>query len=120
MPTVSKGRTAARSRSRCRGASRGGCCCCWCRCYRCERPMSAQPLPRPARPLGIAPPKQTADADAAASRVRLVAPLALLVAWLLSLTPAHQRLALALQDSQMQLAVRDVAFDDVAVVDIDD
>jgi len=53
-------------------------------------------------------------------RLLWVAPLALLLAWLLSLTPAYQRLSLALLDSQMQLALRDAPRDDVAVVDIDD
>src|SRR5262245_55421623 len=31
MPTASKGRMAAHSRSTCRIASTGGGCCCWCR-----------------------------------------------------------------------------------------
>jgi signal transduction histidine kinase/CheY-like chemotaxis protein/HPt (histidine-containing phosphotransfer) domain-containing protein len=62
-------------------------------------------------------PAQTAEVP---SRLRWVAPLAMLLAWLLSLTPLYQRLSMALLDSQMQLALRDAPRDDVAVVDIDD
>ena len=58
--------------------------------------------------------------EEAPRRLVWVAPLALLLAWLLSLTPLFQRLSLALLDSQMQLASREAPRGDVAVVDIDD
>src|SRR5262245_61599771 len=84
--------------------------------------MSAQPMPTPAAreraPVSSAPAVRVGDGER--RRLVWVAPLALLIAGLLSLTPLHQRLSLALLDSQMQLALRDLPFDDVAVVDIDD
>ncbi|HTP72127.1 MAG TPA: CHASE2 domain-containing protein, partial [Burkholderiaceae bacterium] len=66
----------------------------------------------------VAPPAQ-GPADAP-HRLLWVAPLALLLAWLLSLTPLVQRLSYALLDSQMQLALHDPPRNDVAVIDIDD
>ena len=85
-------------------------------------PVSARPLPNPARaaPGGLPAPPVAPDEEESSRRLLWVAPLALLLAWLLSLAPVHQRLSLALLDSQMQLALRDAPRDDVAVVDIDD
>ena len=79
-------------------------------------------MPNPARAVsgGKPPSPATSVFEEAPRRLLWVAPLALLLAWLLSLTPLYQRLSLALLDSQMQLALRDTPRDDVAVVDIDD
>jgi len=77
-------------------------------------------MPNPARAASSGQPLPPAATDESPRRLLWVAPLALLLAWLLSLTPAYQRLSLALLDSQMQLALRDAPPDDVAVVDIDD
>jgi len=82
--------------------------------------MSARPVPSPTRAAVSGEPALPVPSDDAPRRLVWVAPLALLLAWLLSLTPVVQRLSLALLDSQMQLALHDPRRDDVAVVDVDD
>ena len=77
-------------------------------------------MPNPARAASSGKALSPAPTEEAPLRLLWAAPLALLLAWLLSLTPLYQRLSLALLDSQMQLALRDPPLDDVAVVDIDD
>ena len=77
-------------------------------------------MPHPARAASSGKPLPAATAAEAPLRLLWVAPLALLLAWLLSLTPAYQRLSQALVDSQLQLALRDTPRNDVAVVDIDE
>ncbi|HET7524455.1 MAG TPA: CHASE2 domain-containing protein, partial [Burkholderiaceae bacterium] len=77
---------------------------------------ASPPTPRPKRAIVGGEPQP----EDALRRLAWVAPLALLLAWVLSLTPLYQRLSLALLDSQMQLALRDAPRGDVAVVDIDD
>lgn len=49
-----------------------------------------------------------------------VLPLALLLAWLVSLTPTAQRASHALLDAQLQLVWPEASHDDVAVIDIDE